>query len=464
MSFAPPFLCSKLAENRQIMNYPFLKDVIGSPWQIDVQTLNGLFPILKGMVNGLNIDKGEEPQNHMPFTVIAAASGESDSIEDNPEVEEYSPKVINIIPLRGVLTKHDQDCGPRGTRTIGNRLVKADAESNVIGHILIVESGGGQSVAVAEMTDAMMKCTKPIVTWIDGVAASAGYYIPAYSKEIIASRELDVVGCIGTMLVWEGRSAKSEANDDGEIQVRIYADGAEDKNAEYEAAINEFNFSPIKESLLNPLNAKFKSDVKSQRPAVIDEQLKTYLAKDVVGTLIDAIGPFELAVERVKALANYKSTTSKGSNQITINNIPMAKQFPHVNQVLSVEALERSEDGVFLNEEQLQSIEESLEANQQLVTERDAAIQLTETANTTIGTLRQEVTDAQAAAATVIDPFNAIDPTIALAETPEAKVAAIRTLLAAKPGVIPAQALAADPKEEKFDGFTAEELEVTKNL
>ena len=445
------------------MNYPFLKDVIGSPWQIDVQTLNGLFPILKGMVNGLNIDKGEEPQNHIPFTVMAAASDESDLNEDNPEVEEYSPKVINIIPLRGVLTKHDQDCGPRGTRTIGNRLLKADAESNVIGHILIVESGGGQSVAVAEMTDAMQKCTKPIVTWIDGVAASAGYYIPAYSKEIIASRELDVVGCIGTMLVWEGRSAKSEANEDGEIQVRIYADGAEDKNAEYEAAINEFNFSPVKESLLNPLNAKFKTDVKFQRPGVADEQLKgkTYFAKDVVGTLIDAIGPFEMAVERVKALANYKSTTSKGSKQISINNIPMAKQFLHVNQVLSVEALEGSEDGVFLNEEQLQSIEESLEANQQLVTERDAAIQLTETANTTIGTLQQEVTDAQAAAAAVIDPFNAIDPTIASAETPEAKVAAIRTLLAAKPGSAPVQTIGQveDETSDDTDWDTINSLE-----
>ncbi|MEI7829352.1 MAG: S49 family peptidase [Prolixibacteraceae bacterium] len=445
------------------MNYPFLKDVIGSPWQIDVQTLNGLFPILKGMVNGLNIDKGEEPQNHIPFTVMAAASGESDSMDDNPEVEEYSPKVINIIPLRGVLTKHDQDCGPRGTRTIGNRLLKADAESNVIGHILIVESGGGQSVAVAEMTDAIQKCTKPIVTWIDGVAASAGYYIPAYSKEIIASRDLDIVGCIGTMLVWEGRSSKSEANEDGEIQVRIYADGAEDKNAEYEAAINEFNFSPVRESLLNPLNAKFKSDVKSQRPAVIDEQLKgkTFFAKDVVGTLIDAIGPFELAVERVKALANYKSTTSKGSNQITINTKPMAKQFLHVNQVLSVEALEGSEDGVFLNEEQLQSIEESLEANQQLVTERDAAIQLTETANTTIGTLQQEVTDAQAAAAAVIDPFNAIDPTIASAETPEAKVAAIRALLAAKPGSAPVQTIGQveDETSDDTDWDTINSLE-----
>lgn len=117
----------------------------------------------------------------------------------------------------------------------------------------------------------------------------------------------------------------------------------------------------------------------------------------------------------------------------------MAKQFLLLNQTLNVEVLESTEEGVFLNEEQLQSIEERLELNQQLATERDNALAAEQTANTTIGTLQQQVTDAQAAAAAVIDPFNAIDPTIASAETPEAKVAAIRTLLAAKPGAVPVQ-------------------------
>jgi protease-4 len=438
------------------MNYSFLKDVVGSPWQIEVQTLNGLFPILKGMISGLSIDKAEEPESHLSYRLSATAervlssgpSNESTSEEDGVEDQEYSPKVINILPLRSVLTKHDQDCGPRGTRTLGNRLLKADVDASVIGHIMIVESGGGQSVAVPEMTDAMLKCTKPIVVWIDGVAASAAYYISCYAKEIIASREMDVVGCIGTMLVWEGRKSKSEENEDGEIQVTIYADGAEEKNLEYEQAINEFNFIPAKERMLNPLNAKFKADVKSRRSAVADDQLKgkAYFASEVVGSLVDSIGSFDFAIERVKALANYKNPTSKGSNQISINNKPMAKQFLHVNQVLNVEVLEGSEEGVFLNEEQLQAIEQGLELNQQLAQERDNTTESLSAANTTIGTLQQEVTDAQAAAAAVINPFNAIDPTIASAETPEAKVAAIRALLAAKPGSAAVQTIG--PVEE----------------
>ena len=288
------------------MNYSFLKDVIGSPWQIEPQTLNGLYPIFKAMINGLHIEKGKEPQNHLSYGILADArarvlpgsgsaskatlspgaafSTVTEEPNDSSMPGDTNVKVINILPIRGILTKHDQDCGPMGTRTLGSRLLKADSDSNVIGHVMIVESGGGQVIAVPELTDVMVKCTKPIVVWVDGIAASAAYYIACYAKEIIASRNQDIIGCIGTMIIWEGRKSKSAENKAGDIQVTIYADGAEEKNIEYEQAINEFNFKPAKEKILNPLNARFKSDVLSQRPAVLKAQLtgRTYFASEVM--------------------------------------------------------------------------------------------------------------------------------------------------------------------------------------
>ena len=316
------------------MNYSFLKDVMGSPWQIEVHTLNALLPILRGMTTGLKVDKGTEPQNHKSFRILASTAkgtlttgavvGTRTEVTDDSSMPgETNVKVINILPLRGVLTKHDQDCGPVGTRTLGNRLLKADSDSNVIGHIMIVESGGGQVIAVPELTDAMIKCTKPIVAWIDGMAASAAYYISCFAKEIISSRDQDIVGCIGTMLIWEGRKSKSVENKAGDIQVTIYADGAEEKNVEYEQAINEFNFKPAKDKILNPLNAKFKSDVLSQRPAVTKAQLtgRTYFASEVKGTLIDSIGTFDYALERVLSLSNFKEDNKQKRNQSTAKEI-----------------------------------------------------------------------------------------------------------------------------------------------
>lgn len=139
------------------------------------------------------------------------------------------------------------------------------------------------------------------------------------------------------------------------------------------------------------------------------------------------------------------------------NKVAMKKQFLNVNQVLAVENLESTDEGVYLNETQLQQIEDRLSLDQQIVAERDTAISERNSITAERDTARTELTNA-------LDPFNAIDPTIASATTPEAKVQAIRTLLAAKPGVAPALALGADPVNVKFDGFTAEEKEITKNL
>jgi hypothetical protein len=134
--------------------------------------------------------------------------------------------------------------------------------------------------------------------------------------------------------------------------------------------------------------------------------------------------------------------------EITPKNkkVEMKKQFIHLNSVLSVEALESTEEGVFLNQEQLLLVDQRLEANEQLVSERDTAVQELGAAQTNLGT-------AQSSLAAAYDPFNAIDPAIATATTPEAKAAAIRALLAARPAAAPVLAL------EQQDEITADEVD-----
>jgi len=461
------------------MNYLFLKDIVTSPWQVDASTFRSLLPIFRGFMSGANIERAEEPAFYKPYTISATdqstvmgyyADDQDELMDQEPEKE----KVVNVLPIRSVLTKHDQDCGPRGTRTYANRLLRADAEENVIGHIIIAESGGGQAIAVPELTDAILKCKKPIITWVDGMACSAMYYIASYTKEIIASRANDVIGCIGTMAVYEGRKSKSEANEDGEIQVTIYADGSEEKNEEYTRAIDEFDFNLVKVRFLNPLNDQFKSDVSANRKGVRPDQLKgrSYFASDCVGTLIDSIGEFSVAMERIIALSDFKPSkkSSNQENKVTPKNkVEMKKQFLNVNKVLNVEALEATEEGVFLNEEQLEVVDSQIAQIDTLTNEHATAIDAVTaelaTANESVTAVTAERDAARTELTNALDPFNAIDPTIASAATPEAKVQAIRTLLAAKPGTAPTGTLEnSDPVENAFDGFSAEEKEITKNL
>ena len=431
------------------MDYSFVKGLVGSPWMIEPATLNSLYPVYRGLLNGLQAEKGDEPTSHRPY-FLSAATGEicshgtpgAGADGEEPDEAPSREKVVNVVPVRGILLKHDQECGPKGTRTLANRLLGADGEENVIGHILVVESAGGLAMAVAEMTEAAQKCKKPIVAWVDGMAASAAYYIACYSREIVASREFDSVGCIGTMVKFEGRKAKSAENGEGEVSVTIYADGSEEKNEEFESAINGFNFTLMKERLLNPLNEKFRADVKAQRPQVLEEQLKgrTFFAKDVVGTLVDSIGGFQVAVERVLALANFGNQQAQGQNTSGTNSTNQInskidmKQFPHLNNALGVDELASTDEGAFLNEGQLAFVEERLEAIPQLVAEREAATLERDGATAALETARATIASAYA-------PFDVIDPAIAAAKTPEEKAAAMRLLLSKRPVVAPVQNL-----------------------
>ncbi|NQU51032.1 MAG: ATP-dependent Clp protease proteolytic subunit [Bacteroidetes bacterium] len=112
------------------------------------------------------------------------------------------------------------------------------------------------------------------------------------------------------------------------------------------------------------------------------------------------------------------------NSKIKTNNKPQKissmKQFGKINAVLGVDALESVDESVSLNSEQLELMEGALSQAEQVATARDTSEAERDTAQTNL-------TNAVAA-------YDAIDQTIAAAETTDAKVAAIRALLAAKPG------------------------------
>lgn len=376
------------------MQYTFLKDLLGSPWQIEAHTFNSMYPIFSGMLNGMKFEREEIQIENQPH-LYAPGSGRIAAEEE----EATTQKVVSVIVMRDVMTKHDQPCGPRGTRFHAQRLRDYDKQEEVIGHTIILESGGGQAIAVAEMADAISECTKPVVVWVDGMMGSAAYYIGSYANEIIASRENDRIGCIGTMCVYEGRKAVSEADSFGVVQVRIYADGSEEKNEEYEEAINNNNFQLVKDRVLNPLNATFLEDVRTNRPGAKDEHLKgrTFAASEVLGSLIDSIGDFDSAISRVLDLAGYEENgnntgQSAQSSQAENNNLNTSSmELTNIQNVLGGATLEfESDDRRTFTQEEMESIETALGNNnsQELQTKLD-------TANQTIAGQKTQISNLQ---------------------------------------------------------------------
>ena len=321
------------------MKYSFIRQLLQqSTWFIEPQTANANAAIYNGIMQGLVM--ADETANNSSFLNHKTTKGIPQG------------KSIHVLQLKGVMLREDGDCGYEGTRTLANYLAKADANPEVIGHILSIDSGGGASNSVPVLADAIRKCTKPVVAHVDGMMASAAMYVGSYTDYIIANHIHDRIGCIGTMIEIEGYPNQHKSPD-GRITLRIYADQSTEKNEEYETALSG-DFKLIKENLLNPVNAQFVADIKANRPSVTESQLhgRTFFAKDVQGSLIDQVGSFEDAVNKVISLSNIK--------------INQMEKVPHLNMIASCAGLVSVDGYVTLSDAQVADIEQALALNDQI--------------------------------------------------------------------------------------------------
>ncbi|MDR0754181.1 MAG: S49 family peptidase [Prevotellaceae bacterium] len=354
------------------MHYSFIKELLQSSWQIDTVTLQQYAPILRGILTlGLQFERENPDSRHIPYC-ISAETKNSDGKKQS----------VFIQPIIGIMMKNDTESGIIGTKTMAKNLLNADKDPNIIGHILFIESGGGQTDAVPVLTDAIKKLTKPVVAFVDGYMCSAAMYAGSYAQKIIASRETDSVGCIGTMIELSG-FPKFNKEIDGYTYVRIYADDATEKNDEYETALTG-DFKLIKERILNPANMRFVDDIKTNRPNVRPEHLKgkTFKAAEVIGILIDSIGDFQSAFNAVIELSKSKT-----------NNYKIMKQtkLPALLAVLALTELAIEDRQTSLNEEQLEAIDAALTAGTKAATELTEANQNLHNTNETISTLNDTI-------------------------------------------------------------------------
>lgn len=322
--------------------FSYTRNLLTTSWMIHPGVAASLYPMLAGALSGALFEV--QPLDRA-YTVPAQGDGRTPS----------SHKVF-VDKISGTMFKHDSCCD-KGTRTIASELLEADADPEVAAHVLIIESGGGASNSVPELEDAFARLTKPVVAWVDGMACSAAQWAAALCAWTVASHPDDEVGCIGTMAEFHSFRRSGSVDSDGMDVVRVYADGSDRKNEWAESAL-EGNVKVVKEQLLNPHCERFKEAMRRLRPAVTDEHLRgaTYRAGDVVGVLVDSIGPFQSAVDKAVELAREKGiiTESQSSEDM--------EELENITSVAGLEDLQVQADGmVTLNRDQLEALNSALQ-------------------------------------------------------------------------------------------------------
>jgi protease-4 len=124
-----------------------------------------------------------------------------------------SPRGIAVLPVSGLMVPGESAKPPVdlpipfiGGETMGDRTVVQSVRQlmgaeGVAAVVLWIDSGGGSAVAAEAMTAALVELakSKPLVVFMNGVAASGGYYIATAGRWIVAQPGT-ITGSIGVVL------------------------------------------------------------------------------------------------------------------------------------------------------------------------------------------------------------------------------------------------------------------------
>ncbi len=328
------------------MNYHLISSIIKGIWAIDPTEALGYAPLLQNIFGQSPVVFEFDEELFKPY-----------SISNTSEYSRYSgwnnaPEgSIAIIPVQGPLMKNDQYCGPVGMETMGKMVKEADNSPNISGIILKVDSPGGTVDGTETFANIVKATKKPVIAVADGLVASAALWIASAADEIWATNGKTQVGSIGTMLSFADLQPAYEKL--GVKFHNIVADQSKDKNKTYED-IRAGRYDDYKKEVLNPLAQDFIDAIKNNLNPT-DDQLtgKVFFAENVIGTLVTKIGTFDEAVSYMlqKKEKSNNSNNNKAEKQM--------KNFETINKVLGVE-LEMTEEGVYLNEEQLSVLDKAL--------------------------------------------------------------------------------------------------------
>lgn len=220
---------------------------------------------------------------------------------------------IASIKIHNMLTTQRLLCG-KDADAIASEIRTARTNPNIMGLVLDMRTGGGEVTATQIIANELEGFNKPLVGYVNGYAASGGYWLLSYCDEIVMGGNMAQVGSIGVVQHFDKQIIELIKEND----ISIYADGSEEKDDILKSVLGE-DFDYIKKESLNPVRAEFVRIVKRGRKSVSDEALKgkMYPAKKAIKLgLADRIGTFQTAINRVININRAKARQARAQNAL----------------------------------------------------------------------------------------------------------------------------------------------------
>lgn len=292
-----------------------LKKAIEVHLDNDVEKEQGYFLSKKGLISK------KDGKLHAAHFEDKLYVGNIHSIENhlywNDEELADDDQVINVVTINGPVTRDGGACS-YGTKDWRDQILYADTIPQVIGHLFIVNSPGGES-ACRKDYDLMMEDwrahKKPAVMYVDGMACSSLVNLGSRCDRVVVRNPKDDFGCIGSMAAfWATPDGAKDV--DGSRYIEIVGDNAPEKNDWYRNAA-EGDYKKL-QALINKDTNEFHQTVRDNRPLVEDWMLtgNVFEAQELMPALVDEIGTLDRAIECIFELADGRLTPAREAKKV----------------------------------------------------------------------------------------------------------------------------------------------------
>jgi len=190
-----------------------LNEFLKANWAIDPEYYFKMHGILERKYikgeGGIDLEQYNNAEANKDFVCYVDAQ---DEVEKDRAVDGKSSKKegIAVITMNGPMFKKanmlQQISGAKSTEMIVQAIQDANANSLIHGIVLLIDSPGGTVDGTEVLTEEIKKSRKPIVSFVDGMMASAAYWAGSSASHIMASGETALIGSIGTMMVHTDQS------------------------------------------------------------------------------------------------------------------------------------------------------------------------------------------------------------------------------------------------------------------
>jgi protease-4 len=250
--------------------------------------------------------------------LISSTESETEQTQKIIQIDLVGP--IVSAPESGSLFAQESSICVEKTKKL---IKQAKDDPDVKAVILRIQSPGGEVTASDVIYNQVneLKKTKPVYIFMDGVAASGGYYIACAGSHITAS-ETTITGSIGVIM---GGFNASELMGKIGLQNQTFTSGPFKDSLSPARPMSESEKNYIQQ-LINDMYLRFTKVVSSGRNIPLDDHLRNNIANGKV-----YLAPTALENHLIDSIGYIEDVYTKVRTEMNIPDLPIYRYYQETN-------------------------------------------------------------------------------------------------------------------------------------